>query len=237
MDRRLFWPNRSYIAFDTESTGLDLVNDRPIQVAVAVFLKGQVIWHFNWYSNTSRPSASEALAVHQIQDDWRQANGIHPREIMVQLMGMFNRCIEHNVPVIAFNAPFDFSMIIGEMRRFSLKLNTERLYVIDPLVIDRHYEKNVPIFTKPFMRLGQMAARYGVSAPTHNALDDAICAGYVATAQSIHHSAIRTGSPRELHARQTDWYMDFRGKIRAFAAKKNIEFSTPDWPFGDELNG
>jgi len=233
MDRRLFWPNRSFIALDTESTGLDFENDRPIQVGMAVFLKSQLIWTFNWYSNTSRPSNPDALAVHKIEDKWRQDNGIHPREIMQHVLQLFNRCSERNVPVIAFNAPFDFTMICKEMQRFSMKLNTDRLYVIDPLVIDRHYEKNVPVFTKPFMRLGQMAARYGLSAPTHNALDDAICAGYLAAAQSVHHSAIRTGSPRELHERQCIWYKDFVAKVHSFANKKKITFTTPDWPFGD----
>lgn len=104
--------------------------------------------------------------------------------------------------------------------------------MIDPLVIDRHYESKIPIFTKPYMRLGQMAARYGVSAPDHNALVDAICAGYVGIAQTTHHSALRTASPRDLHMRQIEWHSTFRAKVDAFAVKKKIEFNVPDWPWG-----
>lgn len=233
MDRKYFWPNRSFVAIDTETTGLNFEHDRPIQVAMAVFLKSQLVWQFNWFSNTAHPSAKEALDVHHISDDWRQANGISSRDIMQHLLTLFNRCSERNTPVIAFNAPFDFSMIRAEMKRYHMHLDTSRLYVIDPLVIDRHYERNIPIFTKPYMRLGQMAARYGLSAPNHNALNDAICAGYLASAQSVHHSAIRTNSPRDIHKLQTDWYADFRAKISAFGEKKKINIITPDWPFGD----
>lgn len=233
MKAKYFWPNRSFAVVDTETTGLDFFNDRVIQLAVAVFANSQNIWNFEWYSNVSKPSALEAVAVHNISDEWRWANGINPREIANHFLIMMNRLKERNCPVVAFNAPFDFGMMRQEFKRFNMNLNTDGLYVIDPLVIDRHFERNVPVFTSPYMRLGQMAARYGCSQPTHNALEDAKVTGYVACAQSIHHSSIRNVSIRDLHERQTVWYGEFRKKVEDFARKKDLQFAVPDWPWGD----
>lgn len=232
MDRKYYWPNRSFVSFDTETTGLSVTDDRLIQAGLSVFLKGQHIWDFNWYSSVSIPSKPDAVAVHNITDEWRWANGIHSRSICQHLLTMFNRLRETNQPLIVFNAPFDMALLRAEFRRFNMNLNLEGLYVIDPLVIDRHFQKNIPVFTKPWMRLGQMAARYGVSAPNHNALDDARCAGYIAVAQSIHHSTIRTCTIRDLHMRQTQWYEEFRLKVEQIGAKKHVNFLVPPWPWG-----
>lgn len=230
-----FWPNKSFISFDTETTGLDFENDRIIQIAIAVFVHGQHVWSFNWYLNTKRPSAPEALAVHGITDEMRWAEGVDSKEVMRHIQALFRRMRSANSPLVAFNAPFDFTMLRNEWKRFDLDFDLSDLWVIDPLVIDRHYQKNIPVFTAPHMRQAQMAARYGLSAPTHNALDDAICAGHIALAQGLHYPGIRHSSPRELHKHQTIWFDDFTKKVQRFAEKKAISFSLPQWPFGDDV--
>lgn len=232
MRSKYYWPNRSFVSFDTETTGLSVIDDRIIQSGLSVFLKGQNIWNFQWFSNTARPSHEDAVATHGITDEWRWANGIHPRNICEHLLTMLNRLRESNQPLIVFNAAFDLALLRAEFRRFNMNFNTEGLYVIDPLVIDRHFETKIPVFTKPYMRLGQMAARYGVSAPTHDALDDAKCTGYIAVAQSIHHPSIRSISIRDLHMRQTQWYEEFAAKVDMIGKKKNVSFLVPPWPWG-----
>jgi DNA polymerase III subunit epsilon len=236
VERHNYWVNRSFIAFDTETTGLDFENDRIIQAAVAVFSKGQQVWSFNWLLNTDIESSAEAVAVHGITDEYRKEHGIPSIGVMLHLCNMFRRMQRSNAPVVAFNAPFDFSMFRAELKRFSLDFNLDGLHVYDPLVVDRHYQKNVPIFTAPFMRQSSMAARYGLSIPTHDALDDAICAGHIALAQSIHHSPLRSASPAELDRRQAQWHSEFAAKVNAFASKKDFKFYIPQWPFGD-MNG
>jgi DNA polymerase III subunit epsilon len=234
MPRHNYWPNRSFVAFDTETTGLDFENDRIIQAAIAVFVRGQQVWSFDWLLNTSVPSSPEALAVHKIDDQLRWDTGLDSKEVMLHLVAMFRRMTHYNSPIIAYNAPFDFTMLRKELTRFKISYDFKDLHVIDPLVIDRHFQKNVPIFTKPHMRQEQMAARYGILPPSHNALEDAICTGNIAVAQSLHHSGIRNVSPNELHRKQEVWFGQFKEKVNAFADKKQITFTLSSWPFGDD---
>jgi DNA polymerase III subunit epsilon len=233
MERHNFWVNRSFIVIDTETTGLDFENDRIIQLAVAVFLKGQNVWNFEWLFNTKYASTAEAVVVHGITDERRYAEGVDIAPVLQHCRALFRRMRDANSPLVAFNAPFDLTFLRAEFRRFKTGWIDE-IHIIDPLVIDRHYEKNVPIFTKPYMRLGQMAARYGLQPPNHNALIDAIVTGHLTVAQTIHHSRIRTLSPRELHNTQQIWYDDWRKRVTTFLEKKKIEdWHMPAWPFGD----
>jgi DNA polymerase-3 subunit epsilon len=233
MERHLFWPNRSFVAFDTETTGLDFDNDRIIQAAIAVFVKGQHVWSFDWLLNTKRESEPEAVAIHNITDEQRWKEGEDSLPVMQHLIALFRRSIRANCPVVAFNSPFDFTMFRREIARFHLDFDMDGLHIIDPLVLDRHFQKNVPVFTAPYMRQCEMAARYGLSIPTHDALQDAICAGNIALAQSIHYSGIRNVSPLELERKQLAWHDEFKVKVENFARRKNIQFSIPQWPFGD----
>jgi DNA polymerase III subunit epsilon len=233
--RHNYWANKSFVAFDTETTGLDFENDRMIQGALAVFLKGQNVWNWDWLINTRKESSPEALGVHGISDELRYTTGTDAKSVCLHLRALFCRMRDRNSPLVAFNAPFDFSMVRAEFKRFKINMDWKGLHVIDPLTIDRHYQKNVPVFTAPFMRQVEMAARYGVSAPTHNALDDAICTGHIALAQTLHHSAIRTASPIEMDRRQAQWHQEWAAKVTAFTNKKGLEWSIPAWPFGDGL--
>jgi DNA polymerase III subunit epsilon len=234
--RHNYWANRSFIAFDTETTGLDFENDRIIQAAIAVFVRGQNVWNYEWLLNTRKKSAPEALAVHGISDELRYTTGTDAKSVCLHLRALFSRMRDRNSPVVAFNAPFDFSMVRTEFKRFKIEFEWRGLHVIDPLIIDRHYQKNVPVFTSPFMRQSEMAARYGISAPTHDALKDAICTGHIALAQTFHHSGIRSASPLEMDHRQTQWYAEWAAKVTAFTKKKGMpDWNMPQWPFGDNI--
>lgn len=228
----MYWPNGPFIVFDTETTGLDFATDRIIEVSIAVFNGGQYIHGFNWLSNTEKPSNPDAVAVHGITDEHRWEFGRPPRDIFREVYGLLNRMRKQKKPVMAFNAPFDFTMLGMELFRQHYLFTVEDFRVIDPLVIDRHFETHIPVFTKPYMRLEQMAKRYCVSAPTHRALDDAKATGEVAIAQSLHHSQIRHMSPLQLHREQEKWYHQWCLRVGEFAAKKQIQFNILPWPFG-----
>jgi DNA polymerase-3 subunit epsilon len=227
-----YWPQKSFIVIDTETTGLDFKEDRVIEVCVAVFYNGQYVHGFDWIVNSGKPSAPDAVAVHGITDEMQFA-GKNAATTFRTVHNLINIQTRKHLPVMAFNAPFDFSMLRAEFARHGINPKLEA-NVIDPLVIDRHYQSNIPVFTKPWMRLAQMAERYGVQAPTHRALEDAISTGYVAIEQSLHYPAIRHMSLPELHRKQREWYEEWAKRFRDFAVKKEFQFSTPDWPYGNE---
>lgn len=229
------WPDKAFIVVDTETTGLSFIEDRIINLGVAVFHGGQYVHGWDWLINTAKPSAPEAVAVHKITDAIRWQEGRPAEIVMRELETLINRAREHKMPVVMFNAPFDMSMIRAEFRRNNRPLDPTDLYVIDPLVIDRHYQKHIPVFTKPHMRLVSMAGRYGVVSPEHRALADAKTTGYIAIGQSLHHSAIRPLSVMELHRRQEKWYEEWTTVFLNYAKKKSFEVTIPAWPYGDGL--
>lgn len=227
-----YWPNDTFIVVDTETDGLDFDNDHVIQVGIAVFVHGQYVHGWEWLVNNGIPCAPEALAVHQIADSERMEHGASPESVFGRTHQLIQRMADQGRPVIGFNAPFDFSMLRTEWERLGFDLFVDNLWIVDPLVVDRHFETKIPIFTKPYMRLGQMAARYGIHQPKHRALADAIATGHVAIAQSLHHSRIRRMTPKELHIAQEGWYEEWADKFRHWGETKGIQFQMPPWPFG-----
>lgn len=229
-----YWPNETFIVVDTETTGLDFTTDRVIEVGIAVFREGQYIHGFNWLVNNGVPSHPDALATHGITDESRERHGTLPQQVFRETATLVNQMRKYKKPVIAFNAPFDFMMLRAEWNRAHIPFYVDDLNIVDPLVIDRHFETKIPIFTKPYMRLGQMAARYGCHAPKHRALDDAIATGHIAIAQSLHHSSIRRMSPHDLMLGQERWYYEWSQKFLNWGQKKGIQFTMPTWPFGND---
>lgn len=226
------WPTKPFIVVDTETTGLDFTTDRVIQVGIAVFNGSQYIHGFEWLVNNGYPSHPDALATHGITDEERVEHGRDPEVVFSCTLSLINRMRKNKYPVLAFNAAFDFTMLRAEFERINLNFYIDDLYVIDPLVIDRHFQKHVPVFTKPFMRLNHMAGRYGVVAPKHRALADAQTTGFIAIGQSLHHTSIRPLSVMELMRRQEKWYAEWAHKFQSWGEKKKIQFVMPPWPFG-----
>lgn len=228
-----YWPSKLFAVVDTETTGLDFDNDRVIQASVAIFNGGQYVTGYEWLSNVPTPSHPDAVATHGITDEYRAENGEEAPLIMGRLFGLIKRLRHTRSPIMMFNSPFDMTMLRMEFLRTGFNWRTDDLYVIDPLVIDRHYQKHIPVFTKPWMRLGQMAARYGVQAPEHRALADAVSTGHIAIAQSFHHPPLRRLSLPELQRNQVKWYGEWATVFRTWGAKKGISFNIPAWPYGN----
>jgi DNA polymerase-3 subunit epsilon len=165
--------------FDTETTGLNLSEDRIVTAALhRMNANGEVLpGGFDWVLNPGIPIPEIASKVHGFYD--KHVAAAMPAAVGVpQIVEAIRQCFAEGIPVLAYNAAYDFTILHYE----ALRNNVEPLEfgaVIDPLVIDKTIDK----YRKGKRNLAAAAERYSVElVSAHTAKDDAVAAGHVGLA-------------------------------------------------------
>lgn len=165
------WADRSFLAVDCETTGVDVTSDRIVQVATAVVAPD---WETEaeWVTvvDPGVPVPDEAAAVHGITTARCRAEGVAPATA-VRRVARYLRT-HSQLPLVVFNARFDLPLLLREAARHGVEWPGVPL-VLDPLVIDKALDR----YRRGSRRLGDMAEHYGVPVDTdaaHDALVDAI---------------------------------------------------------------
>lgn len=134
-------------------------------------------------------------------------------------------------PVVAYNFPFDGSLIQAEAERVGVALPQpgEDYYVLDPSVLWRRLEPK----RSGGRRLVDAVAAYHLHFPGgeyHTARFDAIAAGRIAQKQ-LEHDLLR-GMPLDvLHEAQAIWYRDQAIAYQTYRRRTDPTFTaTKDWP-------
>ena len=194
--------------FDTETTGLNLKEDRIVTAAVhRMSSSGEVAsGGGDWVLNPGIPIPEIASKVHGFYDADVQ-NATDPAVGIAEIIASINECFVAGIPVVAYNAAYDFTILHYEALRYGL-VPLEFGLVIDPLVIDKTIDK----YRKGKRNLLAAAERYSVSLENaHTAKDDAVAAGHVGLAMLRYFSAQDKpvvpfpSSAQELHDLQVKW--------------------------------
>lgn len=187
--------------FDLETTGVDVAADRVVTAHVGVLdARGREIAARNWLADPGVPIPEGATAVHGITATHARAHGRPAPEVVEQIIRALRSLFAQGVPVVAYNASYDFSLLDAEARRHGIEPLDSPGPVIDPLVIDKAYDRY-----RPGKRtLEVVAAHYAVALDdAHEAAADAVAAGRVAQALAREFRLPETAS--ELHTRQIGW--------------------------------
>ena len=106
------------------------------------------------------------------------------------------------IPVVAYNAPFDFSMLKNEAVRHGIAPIHAPSPVIDPLVVDKTYDR----YRRGKRTLSVVAEHYAVPLDSaHEACADAVAAGRLALALAEKFGPWMPPTLDELHTRQIAW--------------------------------
>lgn len=175
------WRAERIALLDVETTGLDPLVDRVVEVALIILDGvGSVIEEVDWLVNPGRPIPPEATAIHKITDEDVAGEGTW-QEVGCELGAQLEM---HEVTICAaYNRRFDRAMIGAEYLRTAATLPMPRwLYAeapwIDPLVWARVAYPNAR--GKGKMKLEAVAERLGVpQGPAHSAWGDVITLGHV----------------------------------------------------------
>lgn len=192
---------RAVGVFDLETTGIDVAGDRIVTAHVGVLdHTGAVVRSRAWIADPGIEIPAGATAVHGITTARARAEGAPAAAVVGEVIGELVALFDAGIPVVAYNAPFDFSMLKHEAVRHGLTPIATPSPVIDPLVLDKAFDR----YRKGKRTLEVVAAHYAVVLDgAHDASADAIAAGRVAQAL-----AARFALPdcaHELHTQQIGW--------------------------------
>jgi DNA polymerase-3 subunit epsilon len=218
------WCDGPLLGFDTETTGVAHANDRIVQAALVADGLGR-----DWLIDPGVPIPPGASRVHGITDAMVRRDGVDPVSALGEVAAALAEAADGGVPVVAFRAGFDLTMLWFELERHGVgQPPWERLAVIDPSVLDKRVDR----FRKGKRRLEDVTRHYGVVLEdAHSAAGDATAT--VALAREIGRRFPEVGglSPRELHDAQVAWFAEDAASLEAYFRRKGRDEAVERrWP-------
>ncbi|MBO7938477.1 MULTISPECIES: 3'-5' exonuclease [Streptomyces] len=229
------WYQELLVGFDLETTGTDPREARIVTGAVIEVRDGQVLGHREWLADPGVEIPADAVAVHGISNERATAEGRPADRVADALADVLTGYWRAGVPVVAYNAAFDLTLLTAELRRHGLPSLRDRLGgadpapVIDPYTIDRRADR----YRRGKRTLEAVCAEYGVPLDAaHNASADALAAARLARAIAVRHPKIAALGPAELHSRQIEWYAEWAADFQSFLRRKGEPDAVVDgvWP-------
>ncbi|GAA4826919.1 3'-5' exonuclease [Streptomyces ziwulingensis] len=229
------WHRELLIGFDLETTGTDPREARIVTGAVIEVRAGETVGHREWLADPGVRIPADAVAVHGISNERASAEGRPADEVAEAIASVLADHWLAGVPVVAYNAAFDLTLLSAELRRHGLPSLRDRLGgldpapVIDPYTIDRSVDR----YRRGKRNLEAVCAEYGVPlTAAHDAAADALAAARLACAIAGRHAKVAALGPAELHRRQIEWYAEWAADFQSFLRRKGDATAVVDgtWP-------
>lgn len=189
--------------FDLETTGIDVTRDRIVTAHVGVLDEtGTVIEARSWLADPGVEIPHAAQAVHGISTAHARAHGRPAGEVVAEVSAALSELFAAGTPVVAYNAPYDFSLLRHEAVRHAVAPIEHPSPVIDPLVLDKAFDT----YRRGKRTLSVVAEHYRVVLEdAHEAAADAVAAGRVALALCERYGDRLPAAVAELHTNQIGW--------------------------------
>jgi DNA polymerase-3 subunit epsilon len=202
------WHTGPLAAFDIETTGVDLESDRIVTAAVSLVGGGQAARHHCWLVDPGIAIPAGATAVHGITTERARAEGRIAGEAVEEITTLLSGQLRRGVPIVAFNARFDLTMLDQEAQRHGLRPlmdrigGPERMLVVDPFVLDKQFDR----FRRGKRTLTAVCQHYRVKLEeAHTANEDALAAARVAYRLGSRITELGAMQLSVLHREQISW--------------------------------
>lgn len=236
------WHREALVGFDLETTGTEPLEARIVTAAVvAVGPDGEPARRHAWLADPGIRIPAQASAIHGISSERATAEGRPVREVADEIAGTLVDYWRRGVPVVAYNAAFDLTLLTAELRRHGLPSLSDRLDcapigpVVDPYTIDRAVDR----YRKGKRTLEAVCLEYGVvHGGAHDAAADALAAVRVAYAIAGRHGSVAGLTAAELHERQVVWYAEWAADFQGFLRRKGTADAVVDghWPLREPVS-
>jgi DNA polymerase-3 subunit epsilon len=197
------WYDERLCAFDVETTSVDPEQARIVQAHLVFVGGGQAAQTNDWLIDPGVPIPAEATKVHGITDERVRAEGQAAPHVIGMICFAVAQTIRKGVPIVAYNAPYDLTVLDRECRRHGPSPpDWSAIRVIDPLVIDKWADR----FRRGSRRLAAVCEHYGVELGTdaHDAGADALAAARLAWKMTHKADLVRARHP-EIINRRASW--------------------------------
>ena len=189
--------------FDLETTGIDVTHDRIVTAHVGVLdASGRVISARDWLADPGVEIPEGAAAIHGVTTAHARTHGAPAAQVVAAVVVALRSLLDEGIPVVAYNAPYDFSLLKHEAIRHGVDPILSPAPVIDPLVVDKAFDR----WRRGKRTLTHVAEHYAVRLDgAHEASADAVAAGRVAQALADRFAGSLPVTAQELHTRQIAW--------------------------------
>jgi DNA polymerase-3 subunit epsilon len=213
-------------AFDIETTGVDPDRDRIVTAAVSLVGDGRPSEHRSWLVDPEMEIPAGATAVHGITTEQARAEGRVSSEAVEEITAALAAQLLRGVPIIAFNARFDLTILDREAQRHGLARlldrvdGAEHMLVIDPYVLDKHFDR----FRRGKRTLGAVCEHYRVRLDqAHAANADALAAARVAFRLATRVAELSEMDLRALHREQVSWAAEQAASLEDYFRQQGRE--------------
>ena len=152
--------NGRFVVFDTETTGLDVVNDDIIQIAAIEIINGVVGSEFEVFIKTDKYSV-DAFEIHKISQEQLIEFGLNPSDALQKFIDFVGVST-----LVAHNADYDIDIVKHNLIRYGLDEIYNRYY--DTVDLSKRLYPSFPKYKLEYLL--EALNLDGVN--SHNALDD-----------------------------------------------------------------
>ena len=195
------WHERPRAAFDLETTGRDPHTARIVTASlVLVDEGGRTVQEREWLVDPGVEIPAEAAAIHGVSTERARAEGLDAATATAGIAEALAGFFDAGIPVMAFNAAYDFTVLANECARYGLQAPTATP-VIDPFILDKQMDR----YRRGKRTLVALCELYGVRLEAaHTSAADALATIGVADALARRYSGLCIDAV-ELHERQIGW--------------------------------
>lgn len=223
------WADGPLCAFDTETTGVEVETARIVTACVARVGGGSGPDLTRWLADPGVDIPAEATAIHGVTTEHARAHGWSAADVVAEIEARLSAAWRDGLPVVGFNVCYDLSLLDRELRRHHDRPLAVGGAVVDPLVIDRRFDR----YRRGSRKLDAMCGHYGVAQDgAHDAANDAVAAARLAWKQAKVLPGLAAMSLAELTAAQTSWYAEWAFQFCEYLAVRGRTDDLPDgaWP-------
>lgn len=203
--------------FDTETTGIDVFNDRIVTAFLGLMAPdGTWIEKRSWIINPGIEISQGAIDVHGITNERAVTEGMDAEDGIFSILQAIDIYDRKGIPVAAYNAAFDFTILKSEAERYGWDFRAPR-FILDGYVID----KKLDPYRKGKRQLAATAAHYGFDMTNaHDAEADCLAAG-ILTYRLLSHQWIFDQELSYIHNKTIEHAKDQAASLQAYFRKKD----------------